>query len=647
MLQPKAPPPPPAPMNPWAGRAVAQTESLIPNSIWPDRLLHVRTMTSYAREGHNIYNCVEAPEYNVLSYTWGYYQDPTSTEAPLIVHGVKWPIPRIRKDHFTPATFQKAIQRAAQGFRRSCEWLWVDIACIHQQHKAETREAALLRGQEIGRQVEIFQRAQEAFAWLSSLRKVDLPSTLRTVEDILANINQHVSGFQNIQTANQFLQNLDQDSQLLEELMDVVLKHPWFRSLWTLQEMVLRPDAWILFDDGFLFLGPSEKDQTPPWNFSRIKNDMFALQSILHDGRMFDLIKSAEVLTIGSKDGVRPRKSNEYLTVIKERLERLLDLQEERGLAAMNIEFPHTAYSIAQRRRVTSPKDRIYGIVQTYGISCNPFPPGEDDQSQLHALEDEFGTKLVARSPILSQTFIHRSADQKPRRSWLITQKCKVDDWFWTSFTTEWQVQNGFKTMRVIEPHENSMNRIYLKLQSMSWYLTPFVKSCTLSTLRSPLFRPRMPGSPQYYRGLMLDHHVSKFVFGRVVDYFDDLESMSQAVEALEQHYHQNRGFAGSRDPGYDSSCLRIALLGSSYRVNLPVVDYVGLVLAPMPLFNNVSLRVDQDEGACAGSKDPEHPEVMVWERVGLMRWTEIYHSNDEAPHQDLPPHQDIEYLVA
>lgn len=110
----------------------------------------------------------------------------------------------------------------------------------------------------------------------------------------------------------------------------------------------------------------------------------------------------------------------------------------------------------------------------------------------------------------------------------------------------------------------------------------------------------------------MLDHHISKSVFGRVVDYFGDLETMSQAVEALEQHYHQNRGFAGSEDPEYDSSCLRIALLGSSYRVNLPVVDYVGLVLAPVPLFNNVSLRVDQGEGACAGSKDPEHPEAMV-----------------------------------
>lgn len=31
-----------------------------------------------------------------------------------------------------------------------------------------------------------------------------------------------------------------------------MLDHAWFQSLWTLQEMVLRPNAWILFEDGLL-----------------------------------------------------------------------------------------------------------------------------------------------------------------------------------------------------------------------------------------------------------------------------------------------------------------------------------------------------------------------------------------------------------
>ncbi|KAF8847483.1 hypothetical protein BDZ45DRAFT_607411, partial [Acephala macrosclerotiorum] len=148
------PAPPPAPPNAWAGRSKPATQPLISASIWPHRLLHVKSMTSYVRAGRNIYNSVEAPSYNVLSYTWGYYQD-NAQQHPLLVHGIDWPIPSIKKDHFTTATFQNAIEHAARGVNCPCEWLWVDIACIPQKHNLESKEAIGLRGQEIGRQVEI------------------------------------------------------------------------------------------------------------------------------------------------------------------------------------------------------------------------------------------------------------------------------------------------------------------------------------------------------------------------------------------------------------------------------------------------------------------------------------------------------------
>ncbi|KAL1639152.1 hypothetical protein SLS58_008239 [Diplodia intermedia] len=287
-------------------------------------------MTSHIKKGHNIYNGVEGPEYNVLSYTWGYYQDfdPTSTTQVLPVHGVDWKIPRIKEDHFTASSFQRAIKRAAQGVFRSCEWLWVDIACIPQEHEGETIESIAL-GQEIGRQVEIFQRAQEAFAWLSSLKTADFTGCLETVDSHLAIMNQHTLVFPSVQVAKHFLDELDQCSRSFEAWMERVLGHPWLQSLWTLQEMILRPDAYIMFDDGFLFLDQSEQYQARPWNFSRVLADVSALEMILTDRHMTDLTKSAEALVTGSDAIIGLQTSKNYHTMITQRLQRLLDLEED------------------------------------------------------------------------------------------------------------------------------------------------------------------------------------------------------------------------------------------------------------------------------------------------------------------------------
>ncbi|KAF8847484.1 hypothetical protein BDZ45DRAFT_550852, partial [Acephala macrosclerotiorum] len=195
--------------------------------------------------------------------------------------------------------------------------------------------------------------------------------------------------------------------------------------------MVLRSDAWILFDDGLLKLDEDSRTElVRPWNFSRIKLDIFALRSIVTGSTRKLMGDAEELIDPSPTDSIGAKKGRKSLDGIWLRLEQLLALQELKGLDVLDIKFPHTAYSIAQNRRVTNPEDRIYGIIQTYGISCSSFPPGDDAESRLLALEDEFGMKLVAKSPVLSQLFIHSSADEKPRRSWLITQKCKVDDSF-------------------------------------------------------------------------------------------------------------------------------------------------------------------------------------------------------------------------
>jgi hypothetical protein len=42
---------------------------------WPQRLLHIPTMTSYEKESGDIYCQTQRPDYNILSYTWGRWED--------------------------------------------------------------------------------------------------------------------------------------------------------------------------------------------------------------------------------------------------------------------------------------------------------------------------------------------------------------------------------------------------------------------------------------------------------------------------------------------------------------------------------------------------------------------------------------------
>ncbi|KAF2727380.1 hypothetical protein EJ04DRAFT_413417, partial [Polyplosphaeria fusca] len=197
--------------------------------------------------------------------------------------------------------------------------------------------------------------------------------------------------------------------------------------------MVLRPDSWVLFDDGLLHLYMNEYS-TPgkpsrPWSFNAVKNDSYQVRFQFYGSnkKMLDAVASlVSELHLSSRV-----PSESHLDLPQETiylLESLLEKQTERGLEALDVTFPHTVYSIAGRRRARKLQDRIYGIVQTYGIACSPDPPGRDEQAKLHYLEDEFGRQLVAKSPLLSQLFLHGSEHETPRRSWLITQQCIVDD---------------------------------------------------------------------------------------------------------------------------------------------------------------------------------------------------------------------------
>lgn len=148
------------------------------------------------------------------------------------------------------------IETVARGLSEPCEWVWVDIACIPQQHRYESEQDKLLRNQDIGRRADIFHRAQDAFAWLSSFHSRDLPrfdGILLAPHGFLAYVDKGwplISGDPN--AAIEYFKTMEKFTATYEAWMDMFLRHPWFSSLWTLQEMYLRPYGCFLFDDGIL-----------------------------------------------------------------------------------------------------------------------------------------------------------------------------------------------------------------------------------------------------------------------------------------------------------------------------------------------------------------------------------------------------------
>ncbi|KAF2735960.1 hypothetical protein EJ04DRAFT_599023 [Polyplosphaeria fusca] len=248
--------------------------------------------------------------------------------------------------------------------------------------------------------------------------------------------------------------------------------------------MVLRADTWILFDDGLLYSYVNEFIQDPPdpLNFYNVKYD----HRLLHDYISGKHKQNLEVM-VSMISELRPTelalfdKILDLLKKIVRVLESLDANQTKRGIAAADVGYSHAVYSAASRRRATKLQDRIYGIVQTYGIACSPDPPGNDGRAKLHYLEDDFGRQLVSRSPLLSQLFLHGAGKETPRRSWLLTQDCITDDSFWIMLTTK-EPESLFHRLEVVESPANSID-LAIDLSSPAWTLGGLSQLLTQKTL--------------------------------------------------------------------------------------------------------------------------------------------------------------------
>jgi hypothetical protein len=106
---------------------------------WPQRLLHVFSMTSYEWQPGNICGGCKEPKYRAISYTWGRWElkagKKPKVKQVLEVKGVPWTIPRIDPGHLTMKTFENVIKPTRTStvpIWPSVDFLWLDLTCIDQ-----------------------------------------------------------------------------------------------------------------------------------------------------------------------------------------------------------------------------------------------------------------------------------------------------------------------------------------------------------------------------------------------------------------------------------------------------------------------------------------------------------------------------------
>lgn len=373
---------------------------------WPQRLLHVKTMTSVVRRGDSTYGNDSSPAYNAISYTWGRWEIPrTDGVQALEINGVWWDIPAIHPDHFTPAMFRRAIARASQD----CEYVWLDIACIDQKDD-------VAKAHEVGKQAAIFRGANFVFVWLNRTSEETMN---RTVEGLW---NSHNGPFCSEIARERLLLGSDckRFLDLWYGMLSTLFEDPWFSSLWTFQEAYLRRDAELLHRDAEVV--------STTTNLYRIFYSCATLHTHLNEliferdsestpdnGSCSSHPSSARAET--------PRLDGEAAIAAR----RVLQCIEESGCDALARDNPIALYNASSRRKATRSEDYIYGIMQIYGLALGKSadPKAEYSRAQLSR---QLGQELISRSPVMGQLFVHMEPPE-PKQSWCVQKSTVAPMW--------------------------------------------------------------------------------------------------------------------------------------------------------------------------------------------------------------------------
>lgn len=348
---------------------------------WPQRLLQLdgEFIRSVPLSGTNTYEGVNSPPYNIMSYTWGRWEIDDGEALP--IQNVNWKIPAVGPEGFSVTAFANVLQRVSQGSH-----VWLDVGCIEQENQE-------MKMREIGRQAAIFRGAQKAYIWLShSKRNALKPLILETMKRDALELDDGLRLWLN----------------RVDKAVGKIFSDPWFSSLWTLQEGFLRRDAILLFDDASVIDIPKFESYGSGGPCTLL--DIVKAYEIV-SSRLYMFSKTERDL-LGSRGIARAR----------EILQRLDDV----GIPCLAKSHAVALYGVASRRNPMREHDRIYGIMQVFGLvlgkSARP-----DMEFTLLALEDQLGVAVNKMNPVLAQSFIHLgNPDPRPNRLWCLSRNMFV-----------------------------------------------------------------------------------------------------------------------------------------------------------------------------------------------------------------------------
>ena len=225
------------------------------------------------------------PKYCVVSHTWGRWRCKTDTRKLNVeIEGVDWSVPILPAKLFDVTTLPEVLRRFAKLV--DLEYVWFDLVCIPQVDVGHNLYP--LKQQEVRNQATIFRRAHRGIMWshdISDWHSIQLaihwlalgavaenapPDVASDISILRQGVGAICAGFGKHgarpppvacsitgSTLHQGLypppkSNVKDLSNLLEPScrdpsaeLNYIAPAVWFTSLWTLQEVILRPDMLL------------------------------------------------------------------------------------------------------------------------------------------------------------------------------------------------------------------------------------------------------------------------------------------------------------------------------------------------------------------------------------------------------------------
>ncbi|KAF1985872.1 hypothetical protein K402DRAFT_394472 [Aulographum hederae CBS 113979] len=200
--------------------------------------------------------CAGIPEYIAISHTWGRWRK--RNEPALGIQGVPWTIPQ--NSRFDILQLPTLLANGVWETR----YVWLDLVCIPQ-------DRSNIAIKEIARQAQIFRGARHSVAWLNDVPGFDTLAAavdwmLLQIYPLPETSTKKARRKSLIENAGDKISNEEFYRLSRNEGSFRKFSYPnvWFTSLWTLQELCLRPDMWIC---DFSWRRLSFKNGTPlPFN---------------------------------------------------------------------------------------------------------------------------------------------------------------------------------------------------------------------------------------------------------------------------------------------------------------------------------------------------------------------------------------------